>query len=133
MVNIILDTNIVVSAALSPQGNPAKIIRLLEDSINKDIKLYHNPIIIAEYKKVLSYKRLNIPSEEQEQALAAIQELGETVVPAKSDIPLPDESDRIFFDTAKACNAYLITGNIKHYPDEPFVLTPAQFIDMLAK
>ena len=31
---------------------------------------------------------------------------------------MPDESDRIFYDTAKAVNAYLVTGNLKHYPEE---------------
>jgi hypothetical protein len=33
-----------------------------------------------------------------------------------------------FYDIAKAADAILITGNIKHYPDEPFILTPAAFI-----
>jgi hypothetical protein len=41
---------------------------------------------------------------------------------------MPDETDRKFYDTAKAAGAMLITGNTKHYPDEPFILTPAAFI-----
>jgi hypothetical protein len=41
---------------------------------------------------------------------------------------MPDETDRKFYDVAKATDAILITGNTKHYPNEPFVLTPAAFV-----
>jgi len=131
MMKIVIDTNIVISAALSHLGNPAKIINLVRN--NEDIQLYYNMVIWAEYKKVLSYVRLNLPKEEQEKALESIQETGIIINPVTSKIPLPDESDRIFYDTAKACNAYLITGNIKHYPTEPFILTPAQFVALFAE
>ena len=40
-----------------------------------------------------------------------------------------DADDRIFYDAAKDNEAFLITGNTKHYPDEPFILTPAQFLE----
>jgi hypothetical protein len=41
---------------------------------------------------------------------------------------MPDESDRVFYDVAKTAGAYLITGNTKHFPQEPFILTPAEFV-----
>ena len=41
---------------------------------------------------------------------------------------MPDESDRKFYDAAKFCNAYLLTGNKKHYPKDPLVLSPAEFL-----
>jgi hypothetical protein len=40
---------------------------------------------------------------------------------------MPDEDDRVFYDSAKLAGAYLITGNAKHYPAQPFVVTPAEF------
>jgi hypothetical protein len=43
---------------------------------------------------------------------------------------MPDEDDRVFYDTAKTAGAYLIPGNTKHFPQEPFILTPAQFLAM---
>ena len=122
---VVIDTNIVISAARVSQGNPAKIIRLIRD--NEDITLYYNAVIFAEYKKVLAYERLKFSLEVQETILNTIQTVGTIFDPTKSDIALPDESDRIFYDTAKGSNSYLITGNTKHYPDEPFILTPAQF------
>jgi len=48
-----------------------------------------------------------------------------------SNIPLPDESDRIFYDTAKENGTILITGNTKHYPNEAFIVTPANFLVLL--
>jgi len=124
---IVIDTNVIISAALSPQGNPAKIMNLVTD--NDYIELYCNQTIFAEYKKVLSYKRLNISSEVQEEILDMITEIGTVIDPSPSDIEMPDESDRIFYDTAKASGAILITGNKKDYPDEPFILTPSEFVE----
>ena len=47
-----------------------------------------------------------------------------------SNIPLPDESDRKFYDTAKAVAAILVTGNAKHYPpDDPLIMTPRDFYE----
>lgn len=53
---------------------------------------------------------------------------GETVIPEKSDISMTDETDRVFYDTAAAGEAVLITGNKKDYPDKPFIMTPADFL-----
>jgi predicted nucleic acid-binding protein len=44
-------------------------------------------------------------------------------------IDLPDEKDRIFYDTAKQRNAILITGNIKHFPEEDFIMSPKDFLE----
>jgi predicted nucleic acid-binding protein len=45
-----------------------------------------------------------------------------------SDLSFADESDRKFYDVALAANAYLITGNAKHFPKEPFVVSPSDFL-----
>ena len=57
--------------------------------------------------------------------------MGALIEPTISTIPLPDESDRIFYDTAKDSGAILVTGNIKHYRDESFIMTPADFMTLL--
>jgi hypothetical protein len=41
---------------------------------------------------------------------------------------MPDETDRKFYDVAQSVNAWLITGNIRHYPPDPFVMLPAEFL-----
>ena len=41
---------------------------------------------------------------------------------------MPDEDDRVFYDTAVKAEAYLITGNKKHFPLEPFIVYPVNFL-----
>ena len=113
--NIVLDTNIIISSAISTKGNSAKIIDLIHSDEN--IQLHYSNDIFAEYKKVLAYERLKISAETQKEILEVIKEVGMLIEPVASDMQLPDESDRIFYDTAKAVDGYLITGNLKHYPE----------------
>lgn len=126
MTKIVLDTNIVVSAALSPKGNPAKIISHIAE--DEELQMCYNADILAEYKKVLAYERLGIPIAAQEGIISKTQQIGTIVEPTTSTEPMPDESDRIFYDTAKASGAVLVTGNMKHFPNEPFIITPSDFL-----
>jgi len=131
MINIVLDTNVIISATISSLGNP-KIISLI--AADENMQIYYSSEILAEYARVLSYERLNFSEEKKAFALNVIKKYGILIQSTTiSEIPLPDESDRVFYDTAKAADAYLITGNLKHYPEEPHILTPAQFIKMFEK
>jgi putative PIN family toxin of toxin-antitoxin system len=123
----VLDTNILVSALLSPFGNPAKIYRMF---LTKNLKVVYSSGILAEYNDVLVRPRLRIPAGEAKKVLEAIQEHGEWIEPPPSTHEMIDEDDRIFYDTAKSAGAYLVTGNKKHYPDEAFILTPANFLSI---
>ena len=62
--------------------------------------------------------------------LAAIKENGEIIVPIPSKNDMIDENDRVFYDLALSADAFLITGNYKHYPKEPHILTPTEFTEM---
>ena len=128
---IVVDTNVMISAILSPRGNAAKIINIIAD--NEEIKLFYSAEIMAEYREVLSRKRLNIDPKKRAAYIEAIKDAGIEVEPAASDISLPDESDRIFYDVALKTGAILITGNKKHYPDETFIKLPAEFLRLLDK
>ena len=52
-------------------------------------------------------------------------------MPAESNENFPDPDDKVFFCTALADDAHLVTGNMKHYPPANFVVTPAQFCELL--
>jgi putative toxin-antitoxin system toxin component, PIN family len=130
MFKVVIDTNVFISVIISASGNPAKIMDLIADG---QIILFYSSDILDEYKRVLAYKKFNFSVEIQELAIEDIESVGDLIEPVASKIPLPDESDRVFYDTANAANAYLITGNLKHYPEESHILTPAQFIEMLEK
>lgn len=57
MIRVVLDTNVVVSAALNDLGMPAAIFDL---AINKKITMIISPDILVEYEQVLHYPRLKL-------------------------------------------------------------------------
>jgi putative PIN family toxin of toxin-antitoxin system len=128
MINAVLDTNVLVSGLLSSYGNPAQIINGFRD---KQFNLIYNEEIIAEYRRVLFRERLGLPRIDVNCLLDEISRMGIPITATKSDIAMPDEDDRVFYDLANACNAYLVTGNTKHYPNEHHILTPAQFVEVI--
>ena len=130
MFKVVVDTNVVVSAALTPNGNAAMIMNLIFEEV---IQVFYNARTLFEYEDVLSRSRLNLSTEKQTLFIDGIKRVGIIVTPFTSKIPLPDESDRIFYDTAKGIGAILITGNTKHYPDETFIMTPAEYLQTLSQ
>jgi putative PIN family toxin of toxin-antitoxin system len=123
---VVLDTNIIVSAAISSKGIPSKITSLVSGG---ELTLFYSKEILEEYDRVLSYDRLDIPEPIKNKILSGIQSEGTMVNPKVSDFPMPDESDRFFYDAAKHTGSILITGNMKHYPSEDFIMTPADFFE----
>ena len=131
MINIVIDTNVLVSAALSSSGISAKIISLISSS--DEIQVFYSAEIISEYKRVLAYDKLKIPVVVQAIIVEALEEFGQLVNPPASTMPMPDESDRTFYDTARLAKAILITGNLRHYPSEPFIMSPADFLQRIGE
>ena len=127
MCKVVIDTNIIISAAISNRGKPAKIMNLVSDG---KIKLYYSPEILNEYAEILSREKFKFSVDLQKAVIEKIMEIGFLLEPAASNIQLADESDRKFYDAATKAKAYLITGNTKHYPQEAHIVTPAQFVEI---
>jgi len=83
--------------------------------------------ILREYMLILERPHFGFPKNRIDEALGLFGVFGVPVDPRKSDFAMIDESDRIFYDTAVAGAAVLITGNLKHYPEKLFVISPAGF------
>ncbi|MCL2200106.1 MAG: putative toxin-antitoxin system toxin component, PIN family [Defluviitaleaceae bacterium] len=126
---VVLDTNVIVSALWSANNRLAQILALVIDG--SLIPCYDSEIM-QEYVEVLNRPHLAFRFAESrvDRIIEKIKSDGICVVVNPSTIPLIDENDRCFYDVAKACNAILITGNTKHYPTEPFIMNPAQFLDL---
>lgn len=115
---IVLDTNILVSALLSPEGKPAQI---LQRFLRGEFVLCYDERIMYEYEQVLLRPKFHFDPEKVKAILDYIRFVGlETVAPAL-DIFFIDEYDKKFYEVAKFTGAVLITGNLKHFPSDPIV------------
>ncbi len=124
--NIVLDTNILVSAAWSPGRNAGDI---LNAAFARKFTVCYDYRILEEYDRVLHYPKLKFSEWEINSILDPLIKNGISVIPDPiPDIPFErDETDRKFYEVAKFCHAVLISGNLVHYPTEPNILSPADF------
>ena len=122
---VVVDTNILVSAFWSRQGNPAKIIGLIQ---NRTITPCYDYRILEEYEEVLSRAKFGFDEWEINDFLSQIKHDGMSIVAQTINMPFVDESDKMFYEVAKYCNAKLITGNAKHYPNDSLIISPADFL-----
>ena len=127
---VVLDTNVVVSALYKSDSNPGAIIQSIMDG---EIVIFFNEPILAEYDEVLSRIRLHIDKKEKVKILDLIQIRGAIFEPVKSSIEMADEDDRVFFDTANQARVILVTGNTRHYPEQEFIMTPAEYVMLIKK
>lgn len=124
--NIVLDTNVLLSAAWSPGRNASNI---LNAAFARRFTVCYDYRILEEYDRVLRYPKLKFTEWEINAILEPLIKNGISVVPD----PIPDvlferdETDRKFYEVAKFCHAILISGNLIHYPVDPDILSPADF------
>lgn len=125
MEKAVIDTDVLVSGLLSANEKPGQIINAL---VQGSFLVCYSDAIMEEYTAVLARPKFHFSPAHVQKLLQCIALLGYHAIPSRSTLVLPDESDRVFYDTATASGAYLVTGNSRHYPDEPFILAPAQFL-----
>ena len=130
----VVDTNVLVAALLSKRDDSATV-RVIRAMISGEfIPLYHEDIL-AEYEDVLHRKKKYDLSESAIQTvLNAIRRFGIEVFPKPTGEIFIDEDDIIFYEVAmekRDDNAYLVTGNMKHYPVRDFIVTPSEMIAIL--
>jgi putative PIN family toxin of toxin-antitoxin system len=131
MTRVVLDTNIIVSALLSPRGAPAQVFSLA--TLDAGIQLHVSSDILAEYERVIRRPRFKLSLGEIEAALQAIRDSASLEQIASKSFACPDPGDNKFLDCAQAASAhYVVTGNARHFPRQWFgtsIVTPGQFLD----
>lgn len=132
MIYTVIDTNVLVSALIThnPEAATAKVVRLLYDHIF--IPMY-DADIIAEYEDVLHRSKFPILPDVADALIAFIKEHGVEASRIDFAEPMPDEDDRVFYEVSLSNeDSFLVTGNLKHYPVSPKVITPADFISIIS-
>ncbi len=130
---LVIDTNVVISAALKPEGLQRTTFLL---AITKPARLYVSRPILEEYADVLSRPELKIRKGLRRQLLQLIRNRGNLVVPSRRLEVSSDPDDNRFLECADAARAdYLVTGNLRHFPrfwKKTKIITPREFIGLVA-
>lgn len=128
----VIDTNVLVSAALKWKSIPGTII----DLAFKDVIIpLVNKAIITEYQAVLLRPKFHLTETIVSNIVEEIEIHAVNISEEHLDIDLPDPKDKVFYEVTmearKETDAYLITGNSRHFPVKPFVVTPRQMLDII--
>jgi putative PIN family toxin of toxin-antitoxin system len=130
---LVLDTNLLVSAALKPEGLPRTILLL---ALTKPARLYVSDAILSEYRDVLSRPELHIREGLRRQFLQIVENRAHRISPIRLQLVTSDPDDSIFIECADAARAdYLITGNAHHFPKfwkKTKIITAREFLTLVA-
>jgi len=130
---LVVDTNIVVSAALKPVGLQRTVLVL---AIIKPARLYVSNQILTEYRDVLSRPEFQIRKGLRQQLLDLIRKRAHLVNPVRAIQVAGDPKDDKFIECADAARAdYLVTGNLRHFPKfwkNTKVVTSREFLSLVA-
>ncbi len=130
---VVLDTNVIVSAGIRPEGAPAKLV--IDWVLDGQVQLVTCPLIVKEYRAVVKrtkFYRFGFPPLWLE---FLIEESLRLPNPADWPHAGPDPKDMPFLGLAHSAGAWLVTGNLKHFPqrirDGVTVLSPSDYLEYL--
>lgn len=130
----VIDTNVLVSALLSCHSDSATVL-LISRMISGDLIPVYSAEIMKEYREVLQRKRFNFDQNQITYLLSVIIHFGIMIEPSATGEVLPDMKDLPFYEVVvekrKTDDAYLVTGNQKHFPFKPFIVTAKEMLDIL--
>jgi len=130
---LVVDTNIVVSAALKPEGLQRTVLLL---ALTRPAQLYVSAPIVEEYRTVLSRPEFQIRKGLRQQFLQLIENNARFVAPARHLQVTTDPGDNMFVECADVAGAdYLITGNTRHFPQywkRTKIITSREFLNLIA-
>ena len=136
----IIDTNVLVSALFKKyvdnerkiKSNPSIILDYVKDGV---IVPYINAEIMLEYAEVLSRKNLGFKKENIIEIIDSLLRKSKYGEKAITDFDFKDKNDAVFYEVTlcvrEETDAYLVTGNIKDFPREPYVVSPKEMIDII--
>ena len=129
----VIDTNVFIAALLSKRTDTAtvQVLDAIFDSFI--IPLCHEDIL-AEYDEVLHRSKFHFKEETIQLVMNAVKQYGAEVFPQPTGEILVDMDDLVFYEVAmekRDDDAYLVTGNQKHYPVRDFIVTPAEMMEII--
>ena len=131
MIYAVIDTNVLVSARITKNPSSATV-KVLNNMFNGTIIPIFNDEIIAEYTDVLHRPKFRMRDEDINLIINYIKKYGIHSDRVPFDSTMPDEKDRPFYEVSLSVeDSFLVTGNLKHFPVTPKVVTPSQIIAII--
>ena len=128
----VIDTNVIVSSMLKHDSIPGRILDLV--ILNIIVPLLNNEIL-EEYFDVLTRNKFDFNVDDVLKVLDRIKENGIVLNREQTLEDFVDEDDIVFYEIVMSAkntmDAYLITGNIKHYPVRNYIVTPREMIEII--
>lgn len=132
MIRAVLDTNVVVSALLTPSGVTASLLNL---AALHAFRCYVSRPILDEYREVLGRDHLGIAEREVITSIARLQPSAVLLTPRRRLQVCRDPGDNKFLECALEGRAdYLVTGNLRHFPkqfQDIRIVLPKAFLTVL--
>lgn len=130
---LVLDTNVLVSAALKPESDLARIV---EKVLLRQAPLYVCPSIVTEYREVLNRPKFRPKGLPPAWLPRLLQVAFHEAEPAPWPLEGPDPDDLVFLALSKATGAVMVTGNLGHFPEAiregVSVYTPGEYLKISA-
>ena len=130
IVYAVFDTNVLVSALMSKRDDSPTVL-LLNHVLDGRIVLVYNEEIVSEYQEVLHRDKFGF-SDERIKTVLEVVRTGLCLGRTPSNEIFPNQDDAVFYEVALSKEGtFLITGNLRHFPKSPIVVTPAEMISIL--
>lgn len=130
---VVIDTNVLVSSLLSKHSNAATVLVVNKIFSGEIIPVFSDEIL-KEYNEVLRRKKFKFPNDLVESFISTIENSGIKIEPKPSNEILIDMKDLPFYEVViekKDEGAYLVTGNIKHFPNKAFIVTANELLAII--
>lgn len=131
----VIDTNVLLSALLSKRED-STTVKVLDAVFDGRITPLYHQDILEEYNEVLHREKFHLKEELIRKVLDAVRQYGAEVFPQPTGEILIDMDDLVFYEVAmekREDDAYLVTGNQRHYPVKDFIVTPAELMAIIEK
>lgn len=128
---VVVDTNVVVSGMIT-KNMDAPTVSVLDYLTEKAITPLYCDEILNEYGDVLCREKFHLPKEKVEKFIEMVKSDGIASNRVPSKEILPDPKDVVFYEVALSKeDSFLVTGNIRHFPQVDFVVTPAEMVEII--
>lgn len=129
----VIDTNVLMSA-MTTHNEASPTVKVVEAIGQGELVPLYNEEIIMEYNDVLSRAKFGFLHLSVARLIRTMMDKGIMMERIFSGETFPDASDAVFYEVALSKEgSYLVSGNKKHLPKAPIVVTPAEMLEILAK